>query len=153
MSKILDKLLENKDQPVQIQTSKELKVRKGQEPITKVSEYTAIVGGDYEKLESTIERRQLQEAAGEEPSAKSGKLPWGEWVEFPYTISHKDETYIRLTKSPESTSKATYFRNGEAITKEEAIEACLASEFPKTPSETEIFNIKVSSILKVGIAS
>lgn len=151
MTEILKTLLENKDQPVHIKTSKEMKVRKGQEPITKISEYTALVGGDYEKLQSTIERRQLNEAAGVEPTENSGKLPWGEWVDFPYIISHKDETYIRLTKLPESTGKSTYFRNGIEITKDEAIEACLASEFPKTPSETEIFNIKVKSILEVDI--
>lgn len=151
MSKILNTILEHKDQPVSFKTSKELKVRKGQEPITKVSEYTAIVGGDYSKLESTIARKKLLEASGEELPENGNKLPWGEWVDFPYTISHKDETYVRLTRVSDTHSKAIYLRNGVEITKDEAKEACLASEFPKTPSETEIFNIKVSSILKVDI--
>jgi hypothetical protein len=147
MSTILDKLTESKDQPVKFKTSKLLKVRKGQDPITKISEYTAIVGGDYEKLESTIEKRQLQEAAGQSSDPKG--LTWGEWTDYPYFIKHKDETYVRLTRTNGEHGSTLYMRNNLPISKEEAEESCLASEFPKKPSETEIFNVKVSSIISL----
>lgn len=140
----LPELLTKKGQIVTIVTERPMKVRKGQDPIAKRSEFQCRIGVEYDNIKKVQEKRET----GELPE-KNGGLPWGEWVDYPYTITHKDEMYLRCTLLRNMTGKEpVYTRNNEVITKEEAKAASLASEFaPKT--DMDIFNIKVSSILEV----
>ena len=143
MSVSIESLLAKKGQYVTFKTERTMKVRKGQSPITKISEFVARVGVTYDNMKAVKQKR----SDGTLPEENQG-LPWGKWVTFPYVIEHKDALYLRCsaTQNKEQTGKVHYFRNGEEISRDEAQSACLASEFaPK--SDGDVFNIKVDSII------
>ena len=45
-------------------------------------------------------------------------LPWGTWLQFPYLISHKEETYVRLYPTENCKLKATYLVDDIEVTRE-----------------------------------
>ena len=140
----MDTLLSRRGQIVTVETERAMKVRKGQDPITKRSEFQCRVGVNYDNIKAVQEKRE----SGELPRENAG-LPWGEWALFPYVITHKGEYYVRCTVIRNGFRKAAEYRRGDQlITKEEAQIACLASEF-KLGDDNEVFNIKVSSIRAV----
>lgn len=140
----LPDLLTKKGQIVTIVTERPMKVRKGQDAITKRSEFQCRIGVEYDNIKKVQEKRD----EGALPEQNAG-LPWGKWVEYPYTIEHKDEMYLRCTMLRNMTGKdPVYTRNGEVISKDDAKAACLASEFG-SKTDMDIFNIKVGSILEV----
>lgn len=141
----IDSLLNKKGQYVTFKTERPMKVRKGQESITKVSEFVARIGVVYDNMKSVIQKRE----DGSLPEENQG-LPWGKWVKFPYLIEHKDTMYIRCsaTKNSMQSGKVVYYRNGEEINVDEVKKSCLASEFSKS-EPSDIFNVKVDSILEV----
>lgn len=144
MSVSIESLLAKKGQFVSFKTERTMKTKKGQAPITKVSEFVARVGVIYDNMKSVQEKRD----DGTLPEKNQG-LPWGTWLDFPYLIQHKDALYLRcsVTKNKEQHGKVHYFRNGEEISMDEAKTACLASEFyPK--DDGDVFNIKVDSIIE-----
>lgn len=144
MQAMLDLLLSRKGQIVSMITERDCKVRKNQDPIRKRSEFQCRVGVNYDNIKTVIEGRK----DGTKPAENAG-LPWGEWALFPYVITHKGEYYFRCTTLANGHSKpAVYTRNGQVISKEEAQLACLASEFGKG-DDSEVFNIKVSSLQEV----
>ncbi len=139
-----EQLLDRKGQICTFTTTRELKVRKGQDPIKKTSTFQARVGVNYDNIQAVKEKR----ANGELPAENQG-LPWGTWAAFPYVIEHKGEYYFRCTSIRNNFIPKTEFtRNGQVISKEEAQAAALASEF-REGEPSEVFNIKVSSILEV----
>lgn len=138
-------LLSRKGQICTFTTTRDLKVRKGQDPIKKTSTFQARVGVNYDNIQAVKEKR----ANGELPAENQG-LPWGTWAAFPYVIEHKDEFYFRCTTIRNNfIPKTEYTRNGQVISKEEAQAAALASEF-REGEPSDVFNIKVSSILSVN---
>jgi hypothetical protein len=140
----ITELLNKKGQFVHFVTKRPLKVKKGQSPIEKISEFVARIGVNYDNIHNVIEKRET----GELPEVNQG-LPWGEWVKFPYIISHNDNLYIRCSRSNNShqKSKVKYIRNGIEISADEAKAAALASEFKD--NDNDVFNIKVSSIVEI----
>ena len=140
----LDTLTSRKGQIVTIQTRRAMKVRKGQDPIQKSSEFQCRVGVNYDNIKAVQEKR----AEGTLPKENAG-LPWGEWVDFPYFIAHKGEYYVRCTVLRNAHRRAPVFtRNGSEITKEAAQVACLASEF-REGDDNDVFTIKLSAITGV----
>ena len=140
----LKTILSRKGQLVTVKTQRPMKVRKGQEPVVKHSEFQCRVGVNYDNIAAVKEKR----AEGQLPAENQG-LPWGEWVEFPYVIHHKGEYYVRCTVVRNNFRKApTFTVHGVEITKEEAQVMCLASEF-REGDDNDVFNIKVSSIVDV----
>lgn len=140
----INELLNKKGQFVSFKTERNLKVKKNQTPIVKVSEFIARIGVDYDNMQSVKTKREN----GELPEENQG-LAWGEWVKFPYLIAHKDQFYLRCstTKNSHQKGKVKYYRNGVEISKEEAKAASLASEF-YDKEDQDVFNIKVSSIIE-----
>jgi hypothetical protein len=141
----ITELLNKKGQFVSFKTQKNLKVRKGQTPILKISEFVARIGVEYDNIKRVQEKRE----SGELPEENQG-LPWGQWVKYPYLISHKDEFYIRCSKTNNGKQppKVKYIRDGVEITRYDAMQAALASEF-SDKADIDVFNIKVSSILEI----
>lgn len=140
----LDTLTSRKGQIVTIQTTRAMKVRKGQDPIQKHSEFQCRVGVNYDNIQAVKDKR----AEGQLPAENAG-LPWGEWVDFPYFIAHKGEYYVRCTVLRNAHRKApSYTQNDVEITKEQAEVMCLASEF-REGNDNDVFNIRVSSIRSV----
>lgn len=143
---MLQTLLNRRGQIATITTERPLRVRKGQAPITKISTFQCRVGVDYDNIQTVREKRE----SGELPEENAG-LPWGRWINFPYVIEHSGTTYFRCTRIRNNfRPRTTYIRNGVEITRDEAEDAALASEFRSTESDNEVFNIKVASIREVA---
>ena len=141
---MLDTLLSRKGQIVTMTTERDCKVRKGQDPVRKLSTFQCRVGVNYDNIKTVKEGR----ADGTKPAENAG-LPWGEWALFPYVIAHKGEYYIRCTTLNNAHRVApVYTQLGAVITRDAAQLACLASEF-KDGDASEVFNIKVSSLIEI----
>lgn len=140
----LDTLMSRKGQIVTLVTARPMKVRKGQDAITKTSEFQCRVGVNYDNIKAVQEKR----AEGQLPAENAG-LPWGEWVDFPYVIAHKGEYYVRCTILRNAHRKSPSFtRGGVEISRDEAQVACLASEF-REGDDNDVFNVKLSAIRSV----
>lgn len=113
--------------------TKNLKTRKGVTDIVEKVTSLVVRGGiDYENLKAVQDGREN----GSLPSENVG-LPWGEWAEFPYHITHKGQEYARFypaSGNDIATGEAfvphvEYFLNGNPVEKKDIQEICLASEF------------------------
>lgn len=141
MENFLRSILSKKGQIVTFTTERPVKVKKGSPTILKQSEFQARIGVNYDNIKAVQEARQT----GEKPAENAG-LPWGTWKEFPYVITHNGNDYIRCTKVDSGNNKpATYTVDGEEIGFEMVKKYALASELK--PSDGEVFNIKVESIV------
>ena len=47
---------------------------------------------------------------------ETGALPWGEWAEYPYIVTHKGQDYARLY-TVDGTVKVTYMVDGAMVSK------------------------------------
>lgn len=71
-------------------------------------------------------------------------LPWGNWLKYPFIISHKDNTYLRIYKNDDLTNvKSFYFINGNLIQENSPLYNLLLSELkpnnlPKKQAENGI---------------
>lgn len=144
-SMMLELLMARKGQIVTVKTERPLKVKKNQREIIKTSEFQCRVGVDYDAIKVVKEGREN----GDLPAENAG-LPWGEWIEFPYTIGHKGETYVRCTRLNSTFRREPVYKylDGTVIDKATAKLAALASEF-KEGVDSVVFNIKLSSLLDV----
>lgn len=126
---------------------RQLKTRKGvTEKITKVTRIVARGGVDYDNLGIVQEKREN----GELPSENAG-LPWGEWVEFPLHIRHKDVDYARFYPASGIgfAPQVSYFIDGAEVSKEQVQTLCLASEFPKRDEAPLCFTIKAHNVAMI----
>jgi len=132
---------------VSMVTVKACKVRKGEQAITKQSEFNCRMGVNYDNMAAVQEKRE----DGTLPAVNAG-LPWGEWAIFPHLIHHKGTFYIRCTTLAGNSRKATYFRGNAEISSDEAKLTCLASELPKHDEDVtlDVFTVKVESIGKIN---
>jgi hypothetical protein len=144
-AQMLELLMSRKGQIVTVKTTRPVKMKKGQAEVTKTSEFQCRVGVNYENMAAVKEGR----ANGELPAENAG-LPWGEWLEFPYTIGHKGETYVRCTMLNNAFRRAPVFTlaDGSVVDKEVVKAGALASEF-REGDDNLVFNIKVSSLVEV----
>lgn len=146
MVDFLSYLMSRKGQIVTVETMRPVKMRKGQPAVNKSSEFQCRVGVAYDNIGRVIEGREN----GTLPAENAG-LPWGEWLEFPYTIGHKGETYVRCTVIRNGFSRAPVFTlaDGTVIERDTVKAGALASEFAERNDDQTVFNIKVSSIRRV----
>jgi hypothetical protein len=144
-AQMLELLMSRKGQIVTVKTTRPVKMKKGQAEVFKTSEFQCRVGVNYENMAAVKEGR----ANGELPAENAG-LPWGEWLEFPYTIGHKGETYVRCTMLNNAFRRAPVFTlaDGSVVDKETVKQGALASEF-REGDDNLVFNIKVSSLVEV----
>jgi hypothetical protein len=80
------------------------------------------------------------------------ELPWGTWLQFPYTITHNEETYIRLYPTNNCKLNVTYLLNGVETTKNDWLEYLTPSDKAKAENgeKPECISVKKSNILKLG---
>jgi hypothetical protein len=122
-------------------------MRKGQEQVFKLSTYTVRLGVDYDHIGAV----QLKREDGRLPEVNAG-LPWGEWIEFPYTIAHRGEVYVRCTLAHNTAHRghtSYQLADGTAIDSQQVQIMALASEFPQGERENDVFTIKLSSITEI----
>jgi len=113
---------------------------------------TAVVqcGVNYANLSS------VKIAIGNNERGAVEPLPWGEWLQFPYTILHKGETYLRLYPSQgfNHIPKSEFFVNGVQSTKQEFATYLTPSECkklldPVASDISPVFNIKLNNLLDI----
>lgn len=142
---ILQNLLSKKGQFTRASWGRTCKVRKGSPDIRKVTVTTVRAGLDYSSLTAVEALR----ASGDLPSEPQ-PLPWGEWINFPYTISHKDEIYIRLYPSENANTQVSYFMNDKEVSYEDVEEFLLASEKRKENSESPLcITVKLKDMIEL----
>lgn len=144
-TQMLELLMSRRGQIVTVKTQRPVKMKRGQPEVFKASEFQCRVGVNYDNIAVVKEGR----ATGELPAENAG-LPWGEWLEFPYTIGHKGETYVRCTLLNNGFRRAPVFTlaDGTVVDRETVRAGALASEF-KDGDDSVVFNIKVSSLVEV----
>lgn len=144
---IKEKLKAKKGANLSVVFDRPLKTRKGvAEKVTKVTRIVARGGVDYDNIGIVKEKREN----GELPSENAG-LPWGEWVEFPIHIRHKEVDYARFYPASGIGFKpeVTYFLDGVEVSKEQVQTLCLASEFPKRDEAPLCFTIKANNVAMI----
>jgi len=113
--------------------------------LEKVTNAVVRAGIDFANLSSVKEGI----ANGERGEVQS--LPWGEWKQFPYVISHKDKEYIRLYPSVGNIPKVKYFVNNAEVDKNTFASYLTPSEANKllNPEEKplECFTVSADNIL------
>ena len=124
--------------------SKELKTLAKYKDAFKVEkESTATVrfGVQYDNMKSVQGKRE----SGELPQENAG-LPWGEWKEYPYTISHKGNEYLRASITPTTKIKTVYKLNGKEVDKTE-IEKLVRAE--SKGSKPDVLTVNIENIKNI----
>jgi hypothetical protein len=81
-----------------------------------------------------------------------GALKWGQWVERPFIISHKDQEYLRLYPASLNNMRTTteFFIDERPATADEVKPYVLASEFRERDEDLKCFTIKVANLVHIG---
>jgi len=124
--------------------------------VVKRSELFVTAGTEY------ANRREIREAIEAGERGEVQPLPWGTWLEYPYTITHtpKDSTerkeYVRLFPPTEAqlehfnlSGKVQFFANGQPIERTEAVALC-GSKAAKEERPSQAFSVAVSNIVSLG---
>jgi hypothetical protein len=97
--------------------------------LEKITRAVVKAGIDYANLASVKQGI----ANGERGEVES--LPWGEWKQFPYVITHKGKDYVRLYPAAQSNQvSVTYKANGQEISKESFLSYLTPSDQAKATS-------------------
>lgn len=115
--------------------------------LSKITEGICRAGIDYSNL-SAVKTGIENGERGEVES-----LPWGEWKQFPYIITHKGTDYVRLYPSIHK-PKSVFLVEGKEVTKEKFATYLTPSEASKllNPKDEDIplcFTIKANNILSI----
>jgi hypothetical protein len=125
---------------------KPLKMRKGMPQVFKHSKLVVRAGVEYDNQKDVIAKRDN----GELPKENAG-LPWGEWEQYPYTISHNGGRYFRFSTAKGAPRfSPTFTINGVEIPKEVAEKMALASEF-KDARDLDVFTLKEENLTSVKV--
>lgn len=111
--------------------------------IMKRTEAVVRLGIEYDNIQAVKDKK----ASGELPEQNQG-LPWGEWALFPYLISHKGNTYLRMTPSKTHKTHVTYFVNG-VVTPYENIENMLLASEKQKKDDIDVFSININNIISL----
>ena len=113
--------------------------------ITKITSAVVRSGIDFSNLTSVkdgIENGERNEV---------GSLPWGEWINFPYIIGHKNKEYVRLYPSVNNIPKVSYFIDGVETSKAEILQYLTASTVKKMleAKAPECFTLTSTNVLDI----
>jgi hypothetical protein len=122
--------------------------------LVKLGKFTCGVfraGIDFAKLNKVKEEQENKER-GEVQG-----LPYGEWKQFPYVITHKGKDQYRLYPSVNHRPNVAYFADKKQVTKEEFASYLTPSAAKKllTPSDCPplyCFNVKAENVFFKGSA-
>jgi hypothetical protein len=75
-------------------------------------------------------------------------LPWGQWDKFPFTITHKGETYVRLYPAAQANQVKTLYKvDGQEVNKEVFNTYLTPSDAKKTGEKPECFTVKACNLI------
>ena len=101
-------------------------------------------GINYANLNSVREAIENGERGEVQP------LPWGRWVQFPYTIEHNGSMYLRLYPAKGAKLDVTYYVNGQSVDKDEFRSYLTPSEQRRPEDELLCFTIKADNVISIG---
>lgn len=125
MTTITSKLLSKKGDTVSVTVERNMKMRKDQPVVTRSSTFECKIGANIDHTHT---------------------LAWGEWLEFPYTITHKDELYMCCSNHSDAVTR--YAIDGVTVSDDIVKDMCLASEFKSTLA-SDVFYLKASNVVNV----
>jgi hypothetical protein len=105
------------------------------------------VGIDYANLKSVKDAIAAGERGDVEP------LPWGTWQDFPYTIEHKGNMYVRLYPKREgdrTQTSSVYFVNDVEVDKETFESYMTPSNRAKEERDLACFTVKAMNLTHVA---
>lgn len=119
--------------------SKVLAAHKGK-VLRKFSKATVRTGVEFRNLSS------VKEAIANGERDEVGSLPWGEWMVYPYIITHKGSEYIRLTLTEGCPISSRYEVDGVEVDAE-----TYYSMLPKqSGGRPEVLTVKVANLIRLG---
>jgi hypothetical protein len=117
--------------------------------VEKVTSMVIRGGIEYDNQKVVVEGRE----DGTLPEENAG-LPWGDWAEYPYHITHKGNNYARfyMASGISFEPKAEYYLDGKLTTKAKIEHLCLASEFRKSEEPAPLaMTIKADNVRAIII--
>ena len=142
---IVSFLKAKKGQFVRASWGRVCKTRKGSPEVRKVTVTTVRTGIDYNALTAV----EAQRASGDLPTEPQ-PLPWGEWNDFPWTIVHNGQYYLRLYPAVNANTQVQYFMGDESV-EYDAIEQYLLATEKREESDQEplCFTIKMNDLIDI----
>lgn len=116
--------------------------------ILKVTSLTGRLGVKYESMKG-VKDNFKNTLAGSKLEERRSVLPWGTWSLYPYLIAHNGNNYLRVSMDKNNKPTSIYYKNGKQITKEEAKELCVSSEFRSSEETPKVFNVNVNNIISL----
>jgi hypothetical protein len=114
--------------------------------VQKVTLMTVVSGVSFEN------RKDIREAIEAGERGEIQPLAWGEWIQFPFVISHKGQDYIRLYLPSQAQQAAGFGKttvqficNGQPITRNEAILLC-GSKAQARENESGCMTVKADNL-------
>lgn len=101
-------------------------------------------------------RKDVREAIEAGERGEVGPLPWGEWDQYPYSLTHKGQTYVRLypptaaqLASFNLAPRVEWFANGEPISRDVAETYCGAKAKARE-QDGACFAVNAANIQELG---
>lgn len=141
------KLAQKTGQIITLETSRPVKVKKGQPQIQKTSIFQARVGVNYDNMQAVKTKR----ATGELPEENQGLAESLEWIQFPILLKNTKtgKEFLRVSKlNSSNTPKTIFTQNGIEIDRETVKKVAYASEFSERESP-DCFNIDLNNIINI----
>jgi hypothetical protein len=85
---------------------------------------------------------------------ETGELPWGEWSEYPFIITHKGKEYVRLYPASFANlvPSVAWTIDGKPATLEQVKPYLLASELREKDEPVKCFTLKAEDVLAIAEA-
>lgn len=134
-SKFLEMMNDKKGQYAQATWSSVVKTpAKSSDVVIKTTTATVRTGIAYSNLTQNADK-------------ETGPLPWGEWLVFPFVVTHNGNDYARLYLAESFQVTQTFTLNGVPCTKEEAQAVTLPSAWnKKSDGPTLTFTVKMENV-------
>ena len=111
-----------------------------------------IISGTFRAGINFANLSSVKEGIANQERGPVQELPWGEWLQFPYLIKHKDTTYVRLYPTANCKLHATYLVNGIEVNKETFMKHLTPSEQAKMlkGEQPECITVKANSLIALA---
>lgn len=107
--------------------------------LTKVTTALVMTGVEYRNLAVNAD-------------AETGALPWGEWSQYPYVVTHRGQDYLRVN-TIDGTLKTRYFVDGIDVDRQMFLDYLTPSQREAKRPNGGTLTIKASNMRLVGDAS
>lgn len=103
--------------------------------LRKVSTATCMTGAEYANLAVNKD-------------SETGALPWGEWSDYPYVVSHKGQDYARLY-TVDGTVRTIYVVDGDVVDRDTFLSYLTPSQRETNRPKGGTITVKMDNLRKV----